>query len=417
MEKEVTLLRSIDELIIDPELRDLLPPLSQDEYAELEKSILQNGLFDTIKVWEDESTEKTYLVDGHNRYSICKKNSIPIEYWHIQRLSGYTFETRESVIKYMLDNQLGRRNLTPAQRYAIAAKYRHVFEAQAKKNMSAGGKGLTNLSKVNTRAEMSKAVGVSEGSISKLDKIYKSGDADIKQKVLDDKMSIDAAYKKITGKSTKQAGNSFSNTDECDRAIKDLEQKEKQLQEERAQLYLRRQKIFEESPEDDLHCEVVEVGNVNFWGYDFDHKYVFYLVKNGNRKEILELSDGAIRTAESIYEWVDLKMKSLNRNSQPITAHEKAILLSKIFETQEQFLENEKTFSANQEKFFEYTAQNCIKSKTIRCAPDIKEIITDIVNAGYKALAKKYHPDVSNDSGQQMQKINEAKNVLDSLIS
>lgn len=34
----------------------------------------------------------------------------------------------------MLDIQLGRRNLSPIQRIAVAEKYRPIYERQAKKN-------------------------------------------------------------------------------------------------------------------------------------------------------------------------------------------------------------------------------------------------------------------------------------------
>lgn len=62
----------MQELKIDPELRDLLPPLTDDEYKQLEKNIVQNG-FDRnfpIMEWHD------FVVDGHNRLSICEKHKI-----------------------------------------------------------------------------------------------------------------------------------------------------------------------------------------------------------------------------------------------------------------------------------------------------------------------------------------------------
>ena len=39
-------------------------------------------------------------------------------------------------MRWMLDIQLGRRNLSPIQRIAVAEKYRPIYEKQAKKNMS-----------------------------------------------------------------------------------------------------------------------------------------------------------------------------------------------------------------------------------------------------------------------------------------
>lgn len=49
----------------------------------------------------------------------------------------------------MLDIQLGRRNLSPIQRIAVAEKYRPIYEKQARDNLREGGRkgGLANSSK------------------------------------------------------------------------------------------------------------------------------------------------------------------------------------------------------------------------------------------------------------------------------
>lgn len=62
------------ELKIDPELRDLLPPLTDDEYKRLEKNIVENGFDKNFPIMEWHG----YIVDGHNRYSVCQKKQIVI---------------------------------------------------------------------------------------------------------------------------------------------------------------------------------------------------------------------------------------------------------------------------------------------------------------------------------------------------
>lgn len=49
----------------------------------------------------------------------------------------------------MLDIQLGRRNLSPIQRIAVAEKYRPIYEKQAKENLREGGRkgGLVSVKK------------------------------------------------------------------------------------------------------------------------------------------------------------------------------------------------------------------------------------------------------------------------------
>lgn len=57
--------------------------------------------------------------------------------------------TKEEVMEWMLDIQLGRRNLSPIQRIAVAEKYRPIYERQAQQNLKEGGRkgGLANSSK------------------------------------------------------------------------------------------------------------------------------------------------------------------------------------------------------------------------------------------------------------------------------
>lgn len=78
-------------------------------------------------------------------------------------------------MEWMLDIQLGRRNLTPIQRIAVAEKYRPIYEKQAKENLTYAGKNhgvgqsekpLANLPNpikpVNTSEKLASIAGVSE---------------------------------------------------------------------------------------------------------------------------------------------------------------------------------------------------------------------------------------------------------------
>ncbi len=107
-------------IVIIDELRDLIPALGVDEYAQLEANILKNGCRDALSIWETiqgkiiENTENSdksiyVLIDGHNRFDICKKHNIS---FNVQLL---TFTDLQEVKDYMIDLQLGRRNLRPEQ--------------------------------------------------------------------------------------------------------------------------------------------------------------------------------------------------------------------------------------------------------------------------------------------------------------
>ena len=73
MKNTGTLYRSTEKTpTVFPEFRDLLPPLSQEQQAALEKDILQNGCYAPLIV-----DQELRVVDGHNRLSICQGHEIP----------------------------------------------------------------------------------------------------------------------------------------------------------------------------------------------------------------------------------------------------------------------------------------------------------------------------------------------------
>jgi hypothetical protein len=90
-------------LTIDPEFRDLIIPLKQDELANLEVNLVNHGCLDRLKTWN-----KT-IIDGHNRYEICTRRGIPFKIHEME------FEDREAAMDWMDANQLGRRNLTKGE--------------------------------------------------------------------------------------------------------------------------------------------------------------------------------------------------------------------------------------------------------------------------------------------------------------
>lgn len=58
----------------------------------------------------------------------------------------------EGVVRWMLDIQLGRRNLSPIQRIAITEKYRPIYEKQARENQSKAGGDKKSLSQNSSKA-------------------------------------------------------------------------------------------------------------------------------------------------------------------------------------------------------------------------------------------------------------------------
>ena len=101
-------------LKIDPEFQSQIPPLTDDEFKQLEENILKEGkLISPLIVWNNT------LVDGHNRYAILQNH--PEIYFSTMPLR---FENREEAIAWICRNQLGRRNLSPEQkRYLLGKQY------------------------------------------------------------------------------------------------------------------------------------------------------------------------------------------------------------------------------------------------------------------------------------------------------
>ena len=99
-------------LKIDPEFQNQIPPLTDDEYKQLEENILKEGkLLSPLIVWNNT------LVDGHNRYEIVQEH--PEISFSTMPLP---FESREEVLAWICKNQLGRRNLTPEQKKFLIGK-------------------------------------------------------------------------------------------------------------------------------------------------------------------------------------------------------------------------------------------------------------------------------------------------------
>lgn len=123
-------------------------------------------------------------------------------------------------MEWMLDIQLGRRNLTPIQKIAITEKYRPIYEKQAKENqrLASGGdrkseeykrenQGVKKSSQDDNKQRnptvrkiLSDVAGVSEDTYAKGAKILNSGNEKLKQEVLSGEKSINAGYKELTGK-------------------------------------------------------------------------------------------------------------------------------------------------------------------------------------------------------------------------
>lgn len=173
----------------DPEFEKLIPPLSDEEFAQLEENILEEGeCHDPILLWQ------SVIVDGHNRWKIIQKHP-EIDYDTRELI----FFSRSEVMAWIIRNQLGRRNLPPYERAKLALRLKDAIAAEAKENQSTHTEqGYQKSDKaVNTNKELAKVAGVSHDTIHKVDVIEKKAPEEIKQQLSRGEVSINKAYNQV----------------------------------------------------------------------------------------------------------------------------------------------------------------------------------------------------------------------------
>lgn len=179
----------------DEEFKSLIPPLSREEYKQLEENILAEGIRDPLVVWETFSGDDI-LIDGHNRWEISAKHAgIPFE------IKKYNFDTREEVKEWIIKNQLGRRNIPPFVRAELALKLKPMIAERAKEkqaeyhgNQHDGLHQKSDKEQINTNKELANAAGVSHDTIHKVEKINEKAPDEVKEALRKGDMSINQAY-------------------------------------------------------------------------------------------------------------------------------------------------------------------------------------------------------------------------------
>ena len=188
--------KKVYDLTVDPEFRDLIPPLNEEELKLLEASIVADGCESPLIVWNG------VIVDGHNRYAICRKHKIPFA------IQEKNFSSRDDAMLWMLRNQLGRRNLNDYQRGEMVLVLKRQLASVAEMKMRAGIRSTdnpeTNLSQGaeerKTLSQLAKLAGVSGTQMKKIDKLANSADEETKTKLRKGEVSVHRAYTDLVEK-------------------------------------------------------------------------------------------------------------------------------------------------------------------------------------------------------------------------
>lgn len=141
------------EIDILEEFKAFIIPLNNEEFRLLEQNILKIGCKDPLIVWQKGG--KHILIDGHHRFQICKHHKISYE------VKILNFSSKDEVKEWMIDNQLGRRNLAPFQ----SSYYRGLKYLNLKNRRGGYEKVLNKGSNRNTAQSLAKKFNVSESTI------------------------------------------------------------------------------------------------------------------------------------------------------------------------------------------------------------------------------------------------------------
>ncbi|MCL2420947.1 MAG: hypothetical protein FWD03_03740 [Defluviitaleaceae bacterium] len=191
--------------MIDPEFKALIPPLSDEEYQQLEANILSCGRCrDAIILWNG------IIIDGHNRFYICMKHGIEFE------IKEMDFASREEARLWIIENQMGRRNLTDAMRIELALCKADMLKEKARANLSRVGgdrksekSPLAKSSKVvdepvNVRKAIASEAAVGERTLHRYMQIKKDGSPALLEKVKSGEIKIGTAHKMLAKEIEKQ---------------------------------------------------------------------------------------------------------------------------------------------------------------------------------------------------------------------
>ncbi|MDB4062273.1 DNA modification methylase [Vicingaceae bacterium] len=185
------------ELKVKEEFKKLIPPLTKEEFKQLEDNCLAEGIREKILLWDG------FIIDGHNRYEIATKWSLDFE------TESNFFKDESAVKEWMILNQFGRRNLSNYQRSVLALELEEVFSKKSKEKehirKTTRQKSDESYPEVSTKKELSKVASVSHDTIAKVKKIQSQASEDIKEKLSIGELSINQAYQDIKKEEKQEA--------------------------------------------------------------------------------------------------------------------------------------------------------------------------------------------------------------------
>jgi len=175
---------------IKKEFKDLIPPLTKEEFKQLENNCMSEGIREKILTWNG------FIIDGHNRYEIATRWDLDFE------TESKHFDNEQDVKIWMAKNQLGRRNLLDFVKGELTDTIEELEKEKGKKTQGIRTDLLSTIDKKlepkhNTQKIVSEKLGWSTGKKAMFDVVKKKAPEEVKEKLRTGEVSINAAYKEI----------------------------------------------------------------------------------------------------------------------------------------------------------------------------------------------------------------------------
>jgi len=224
-------------IVVNESLKAYIDPLTPEEHDALERSLLAEGCRDALVLWGD------MLVDGHNRYGICRKHGLPFN-----TVQNTRFQSMEDVHLWMIDQHLGRRSVSDFQRGVLALRKREIVAqrraqavaaptpaAPAPEAPAAGSAPVPAAPEpLDTREAVAKAARLSSSQVVLIEKIQKQAAPELVAAVKAGTISINAAAAVASLPAEEQAAAAAAGKDELKQAAKRVREAKRKPRDESA---------------------------------------------------------------------------------------------------------------------------------------------------------------------------------------
>ena len=212
-------------ITVNEDLQAYIDPLTPDEYAALERSLLAEGCRDALVLWGD------VLVDGHNRHAICQKHGLPF-----QTMQNTRFTSLEDVHLWMIDQHLGRRSVSDFQRGVLALRKKDLVAERRSRALARStddssaptadpadadtGASPYSAEPLHSREDIARAARLSSGQVVMIEKIQKQAAPEVVAALKAGSISLNAAAAVASLPADEQVAAAHAGKDELKQAAK-----------------------------------------------------------------------------------------------------------------------------------------------------------------------------------------------------